>query len=39
MEKTKILTERLIIRNYEEKYLATNETSVFLNPRFKPDCI
>lgn len=29
MEKTKILTERLIIRNYEEKDLAINETRVF----------
>ena len=27
--KTKILTERLIIRNYEEKDLAINETRVF----------
>ncbi len=29
MEKTKILAERLIIRNYEEKDLAINETRVF----------
>ena len=27
--KTKILAESLIIRNYEEKYLAINETRVF----------
>ena len=29
MEKIKILTERLIIRNYEEKYLAINEQEFF----------